>query len=105
MAIDIALGDGTSAAVLSRTVRKWLNNPNALFRRVRDKHGQLRLSQNAKNYHPGRGVYRSAYSEKFPMVLITKNFDKEELLGKNWLGILNLDNEIERKIFEEYIKF
>ena len=61
MAIDIALGDGTSAAVLSRTVRKWLNNPNALFRRVRDKHGQLRLSQNAKNYHPGRGVYRSAY--------------------------------------------
>ena len=61
MAIDIALGDGTSAAVLSRTVRKLLNNPNALFRRVRDKHGQLRLSQNAKNYHPGQGVYRSAY--------------------------------------------
>ena len=61
MAIDVALGDGTSAAVLSRTVRKLLNNPNALFRRVRDKHGQLRLSQNAKNYHPGQGVYRSAY--------------------------------------------
>ena len=44
-------------------------------------------------------------SEKFPMGLIAKNFDEEELLGKNWLGILTLDNEIERKIFEEYIKF
>ena len=61
MAIDVALGDGVSAAAMSRTVRKLLNNPTALFRRVRDKNGQLRLSQNAKNYHPGRGVYRSAY--------------------------------------------
>ena len=60
MAIDVALGDGTSANKLSQTVRNLLNNPNALFRRVRDKHGQLRLSQNAKNYHPGQGVYRSA---------------------------------------------
>lgn len=46
-----------------------------------------------------------ADSEKFPMILIAKNFDKEELLGKNWLGILDLDNEIERNIFEKYIKF
>ena len=49
IAIDVALGDGTSAALLSQTVRKLLNNSTALFRRVRDKNGQLRLSQNAKN--------------------------------------------------------
>jgi len=38
-----------------------LNNPTALFHRVRDKYGNLVLSKNAQNYHPGQGVYRSAY--------------------------------------------
>lgn len=32
-----------------------------LFRRVRDEHGVLHLSQRAKAYHPGQGVYRSSY--------------------------------------------
>lgn len=32
-----------------------------LFRRVRDEHGALHLSQRAKTYHPGQGVYRSSY--------------------------------------------
>jgi hypothetical protein len=32
-----------------------------LFRRVRDKEGNLHLSERAKNYHPGQGVYRSSY--------------------------------------------
>ena len=32
-----------------------------LFRRVRDEHGELKLSQRAKGYHPGQGVYRSSY--------------------------------------------
>lgn len=35
--------------------------PDRLFRRVRNEHGQLVLSQRAKAYHPGRGVYRSSY--------------------------------------------
>ncbi|MBS4059656.1 MAG: hypothetical protein KG029_04600 [Bacteroidetes bacterium] len=61
MALDIGLADGRSAAELSRDVRKYLNEPEKLFRRVRDKHGVLQLSKNAKAYHPGRGVYRSSY--------------------------------------------
>lgn len=32
-----------------------------LFRRVRDEHGNLTLSQAAKSFHPGQGVYRSSY--------------------------------------------
>lgn len=60
-AIDIALRDGTSAAQLSRKVRGLLNEPDKLFRRVRDEHGVLHLSKNAKAYHPGQGVYRSSY--------------------------------------------
>ena len=45
---------------MSRDVRRYLRNPDKLFRRVRDKHGNLRLSKAAKAYHPGRGVYRSS---------------------------------------------
>lgn len=60
MAIDIALGEGRSAQELSRDVRSLLNEPNKLFRRVRDKYGNLQLSKAAAAYHPGRGVYRSS---------------------------------------------
>jgi hypothetical protein len=52
---------GASAADISRNIRKYLNNPDALFRRVRNSKGKLKLSTAAKKYTPGRGVYRSAY--------------------------------------------
>jgi len=61
MAIDTALSDGRSAQQLSRDIRGYLNDPDKLFRRVRDKRGNLQLSKNAKAYHPGRGKYRSSY--------------------------------------------
>lgn len=61
LALDVAIGDGRSAQELSRDVRGLLNEPNRLFRRVRDKYGNLRLSKAAAAYHPGRGVYRSSY--------------------------------------------
>lgn len=61
MALDLGIRDGKSADELSRDVRRYLNNPNMLFRRVRDEHGILHLSKRAKAYHPGQGVYRSSY--------------------------------------------
>lgn len=61
MGLDLGLRDGISAVEMSRTLRHYLQNPTALFRRVRDEHGILHLSQRAAAYHPGRGVYRSAY--------------------------------------------
>ena len=61
LALSVSLEEGKSAVQLSREVRNLLNNPTALFRRVRDKYGDLVLSKNAQNYHPGQGVYRSAY--------------------------------------------
>lgn len=56
-----ALKQGMSAESLSRSVRALLNDPSALFRRVRDKNGILRLSKPAKAYIAGEGRYRSAY--------------------------------------------
>ena len=61
LALELGMGEGKSAAALSRDVRKYLVEPNKLFRRVRDKSGALRLSKAAAAYHPGQGVYRSSY--------------------------------------------
>lgn len=58
--LDVGLGEGRSAAQLARDLKQNLREPDRLFRRVRNKRGNLVLSKNAKAYHPGRGVYRSS---------------------------------------------
>lgn len=60
LGIDVAIGEGKSAQELSRDLRGYLQDPDRLYRRVRDKGGNLRLSKAAKLYHPGQGVYRSS---------------------------------------------
>lgn len=61
MGLDLGLRDGVSADEMSRQLRQYLRQPDKLFRRVRDEHGQLHLSKQAAAYHPGAGVYRSSY--------------------------------------------
>lgn len=61
LALDVGIGEGRSASQISRDIRGYLNQPDKLFRRVRDKHGNLKLSKAASAYHPGQGVYRSSY--------------------------------------------
>ena len=61
LGLDVGLRAGTSADELSRELRSYLKFPDKLFRRVRDQHGNLVLSQAAKAFHPGQGVYRSSY--------------------------------------------
>lgn len=60
-AINAAIKEGRSAKELASDIKKYLNNPDARFRRIRDKAGELKLSTNAMQYNPGRGVYRSAF--------------------------------------------
>lgn len=59
-ALDAGLSEGRSAQQLARDVKQNLKDPNRLFRRVRDKRGNLVLSKAARAFHPGRGVYRSS---------------------------------------------
>ena len=61
LALSVGMSEGKSAAELSRDIRAYLNEPNKLFRRVRNQYGELVLSKSAKSYHPGEGVYRSSY--------------------------------------------
>ena len=60
LALDIGIGEGKSAAKVGQEVTRLLKYPDMIFRRVRDKHGNLKLSQAAKSFHPGQGVYRSS---------------------------------------------
>ena len=61
LGLDLGIRSGKSAAAMTRDLRQYLQHPDKLFRRVRDEHGLLKLSQAAKEFHPGRGVYRSSY--------------------------------------------
>lgn len=62
LAMTVSIGEGESASHISRQVRKYLQEPDRLFRRVREaSSGNLRLSRAAEAYHPGQGVYRSSY--------------------------------------------
>lgn len=61
LGLDIGLRNGLSADEMSRELRQYLKNPDKLFRRVRDEHGNLVLSKRAAEFHPGQGVYRSSY--------------------------------------------
>ena len=87
LALDIGLGEGKSAAELSRDVRKYLNEPNRLFRRVRDKHGILRLSKAAEAYHPGRGVYRSSYKNALRLTATENNMAYRKADSERWKQI------------------
>lgn len=61
MGLDLGIRGGLSADEMTSDLRKYLQHPDLLFRRVRDEHGILHLSKRAAQFHPGRGVYRSSY--------------------------------------------
>lgn len=91
VALSVSLGQGDSAATVSRKVRKYLNNPDDMFRRFRYKKGEDEDGNavygrkwkrkyidkttgkvtwkdfNPGDYHTGKGVYRSAYKNAMRM--------------------------------------
>lgn len=86
-ALDVGLGEGRSAQELSRDVRQNLNDPNRLFRRVRDKRGNLVLSKAAKAFHPGRGVYRSSYKNAMRLTRSEINMAYRESDYQRWQNL------------------
>lgn len=86
-ALDVGLGEGRSAQQLSRDVRQNLQEPNLLFRRVRDKRGNLVLSKAAKAFHPGRGVYRSSYKNAMRLTRSEINMAYRESDYQRWQAL------------------
>jgi hypothetical protein len=75
--LGIAISEGKPAAEIARDVKKYLNNPDKLFRRVReikgDPNSKLKLSSTAKNYSPGQGMYRSSYKNALRLAVTETN--------------------------------
>lgn len=84
LSLDIGLGEGKSAQQLSRDVRQYLNDPDKLFRRVRNKYGNLELSKAAKAYHPGQGVYRSSYKNAMRLTRTEANMAYRTADHERW---------------------
>lgn len=82
--LDVGLGEGRSAQQLSRDLRQNLQDPNRLFRRVRDKRGNLHLSKAAKAFHPGTGVYRSSYKNAMRLTRSEVNMAYREADHLRW---------------------
>lgn len=84
LALDVGIGEGKSADAISRDIRQYLNNPDKLFRRVRDKHGNLKLSKAVEAYHPGQGVYRSSYKNALRVARTEVNMAYRTADHENW---------------------
>lgn len=84
LGIDIAVGEGKSAQGLSKDLRQYLVDPDKLFHRVRNKHGQLVLSKNAKAFHPGQGKYRSSYKNAMRLTRSEINMAYRESDQNRW---------------------
>ncbi len=66
--------EGKSADEVTKGLKGYLNEPDRLYRRVKNKEtGELELSNAAKSYHPGRGVYRSAYKNALRLAITEIN--------------------------------
>lgn len=83
-AIEVALAEGVPAHKLSERVRELLKEPYRLYRRVRDKDGNLRLSQAAQKYHPGTGVYRSSYKNAMRVARTEVNMAYQASDSERW---------------------
>jgi hypothetical protein len=85
--LGIGLSQGDSADVISRRIRQYLKNPDALFRRVRDNNGRLVASKAMLVNHPGQGVYNSAY--KNAMRVARTNTNQAYLLADHnrWMQL------------------
>jgi len=78
LALEAGIGQGKSADFIARNITQYLNDPDKLFRRVRNKeNGVLRLSKAAAAYHPGQGRYRSSYKNAFRLTRNETNFSYE----------------------------
>lgn len=85
--LQLAIYEGKAASEVANDLKKYLRNPDQLFRKVRDTDGKLQLSKAAKLYHPGVGVYRSPYKNAFRLV---RNEVNVAYRRANWEAIQDL---------------
>lgn len=75
---------GRNATGISSDVRQILHDPDKRFRRVRNGKGNLVPSRPMKDYHPGQGVYRSAYMNALRTSATTTNIAYRSADYERW---------------------
>jgi hypothetical protein len=85
--LESGVAHGRSAATISRDIRQLLKDPDTLFRRVRDKDGNLVPSQPMKDFHPGQGKYRSAYKNALRLSATETNMAYRSSEHERWQGL------------------
>ena len=75
---------GLSASKMATNLKRYLNEPERLFRRVRDEKGKLQLSKAAKAYHPGQGVYRSSFQNALRLTASETNMSYRTADHERW---------------------
>lgn len=81
------IAEGRPATLLSQDIRYILKEPDKRFRRVRNAEGKLVMSQPMKDYHPGRGVYRSSYMNALRVGATETNIAYHESDHQRWQSL------------------
>lgn len=82
--LSFGVSVGRPAALIGQDVRQFLNEPDRRFRRVRDEEGKLVMSKPMADYHPGQGVYRSAYKNALRLTATQTNIGYRQADHDRW---------------------
>lgn len=82
--LDSGVVAGRNSNGISSDIRQILQNPQKRFRRIRNEKGELVLSQPMKDYHPGQGIYRSAYKNALRTSATTTNIAYRSADYERW---------------------
>lgn len=82
--LALGISEGKPAREMAKEIKQFLNEPDKLFRRVRDAKGKLKLSKAAKEYHPGQGVYRSSFKNAFRVARTETNMAYRNADFERW---------------------
>jgi predicted ABC-type ATPase len=85
--LGIGISEGKSAAQMASQLKQYLNQPDKLFRKVRDKDGNLQLSKAAREYKPGRGVYRSSYKNALRLTITETSMGYRAADHERWKNL------------------
>jgi len=78
---------GVPCLKLFKKVKQYLQQPEKLFRRVRNEKGILCLSKAAKAYNPGQGIYRSSYKNAMRLTRTETNMAYRKADSLRWQQI------------------
>lgn len=73
LALDLSLAQGKSAQAIARDIKHLLRNPDKMYKRYRDKNGNLVWTKKAQEYKSGKGIYKSSHKNAFRLARTENN--------------------------------